>query len=639
LVLLFKKEPLTFTYSGTPNLKREGERTSVFTRRALVVMAAQTGALGLLAAKLYRVQVEEGSRYATLAESNRISARLIASPRGRILDRFGDELAGNTLNWRALLLAEETTDIAATLDRFSSLVPLDDHDRARIERELKHNRRFIPVTVKEFLNWDEMARLEVNAPDLPGVFVDAGTTRHYPHGPDLAHIVGYVAPPSEQDLGDDPVLALPGVRVGRAGVEMFHEDDLRGDAGEVQMEVNSVGRVIRELDRHDGTPGDTLGLTIDAALQKSILDRLGDAAASAVVMDCTNGEVLAMTTTPSFDPSLFDSGVSEKQWVEWTSNRRTPLINKATAGVYPPGSTFKMAVGLAGLRAGTLTMTDRIFCPGYITVGDTRFHCWRKRGHGSLDLHGGLKHSCDVFFYEVARRTGIDPVAAVANEFSLGVDPGVDLPGARKGLMPTKAWRRKHGHAWTIGDTISCGIGQGYIEATPLQLATYCSRIATGRAVVPHVTRTINAELQPGTKPDDYPAMDIPDDALAAVRAGMFAVVNEAGGTAVHARLGIPGMQLAGKTGSSQVRHVSRWAREHGHFNSAALPWEFRPHALFICFAPYDAPRYAVAVVVEHGNAGADVAAPLARDIMRDTILRDPVNRQVAPGQALAQGT
>ena len=618
-------------------MKQEGKRNGVFTRRALLLMAGQTAALAALGVKLYRVQVEQGAKYATLAESNRVSARLIASPRGRILDRFGTVLAGNNLNWRALILAEETTDVQATLAAFDRLVSLDDHDRARIERDLKHNRRFIPVTVKDFLNWDEMAKIEVNAPDLPGVFVDVGTTRYYPMGPDLAHIVGYVAPPSEQDLGDDPVLALPGVRVGRAGIEQFREEDLRGDAGEVQMEVNSVGRVIRELDRTEGAPGDTVGLTIDTELQRTILGRLGDAAASAVVMDCTNGEVLAMTTTPSFDPALFDSGVSEKQWIEWTSDRKTPLINKATAGVYPPGSTFKMAVGLAGLKAGSITTETYINCPGFIDLGDTRFHCWRKRGHGSLNLRGGLKNSCDVFFYEVARRTGIDAIAETANTLSFGVDTGIDLPGARKGLMPTQAWRRRHGHAWNIGDTISCGIGQGYIQATPLQLATYTSRIATGRAVVPHVTRTIADALQSGTKPEDFPLLDLPEEALQVVRGGMFAVVNEYAGTAPHARLNIPGVQLAGKTGSSQVRHVSRWAREHGHFNSASLPWEFRPHALFVCFAPYDAPRYAVAVVVEHGNAGADVAAPLARDIMTDTLTRDPARRQVAPGQTVAQ--
>jgi penicillin-binding protein 2 len=247
-------------------------------------------------------------------------------------------------------------------------------------------------------------------------------------------------------------------------------------------------------------------------------------------------------------------------------------------------------------------------------------------------VHGGLKHSCDVFFYEVARRAGIDAIAETANKFSFGVDTGVDLPGARSGLMPTQAWRRRHGHAWNIGDTISCGIGQGFVIATPLQLATYVSRIATGRAVVPHVTRLMSGVAQPGGRPEDWPVMDVPEEALAAVRGGMFAVVNEPGGTAVHARLDLPGVQLAGKTGSSQVRRVSRWAREHGHFNSASLPWEFRPHALFVCFAPYDSPRYAVAVVVEHGNAGADVAAPLARDIMTDALLRDPARRVVARG-------
>jgi penicillin-binding protein 2 len=617
-------------------VKQEGRRNGVFTRRALLMMGAQTAALGALAIKLYRVQVEQGAKYATLAESNRVSARLIAAPRGQIIDRFGQVLAGNTLNWRALILAEETTDVQATLEAFNRLVPLEDHDRARIERDLKHNRRFIPVTVKDFLNWEEMSKIEVNAPDLPGVLVDVGTTRHYPFGPDLAHIVGYVAPPSEKDLGDDPVLALPGVRVGRAGVEQFHEEDLRGDAGEVQMEVNSVGRVIRELDRRDGTPGDTIGLTIDSDLQRTVLGRLGDAAASAVVMDCTNGEVLAMTTTPSFDPSLFDSGLSEKQWIEWTSNRKTPLINKATAGVYAPGSTFKMLVGMAGLRAGSITTETRINCPGYIDLGDTRFHCWRKHGHGSLDMHGGLKNSCDVFFYEVARRTGIDAIAEVGRKFSFGVDTGIDLPGARKGLMPTQEWRRKHGHAWTIGDTINCGIGQGYIEATPLQLATYVSRIATGRAVVPHVTRKVAGALSGQATSDDYAVMDIAEESLQAVRGGMFAVVNDYNGSAKNAKLDIPGVQMAGKTGSSQVRHVSRWAREHGNFKSANLPWEFRPHALFVCFAPYDAPRYAVSVVVEHGNAGAEVAAPLARDIMTDTLLRDPVKRDVAPGQTVA---
>ena len=612
--------------------KKENKRSSVFTRRALLVGGTQLSVLGLLGAKLYQVQVVEGARYATLAESNRISARLTAPPRGRVLDRFGTVIGGNRLNYRALLTAELSQDVELTLDTFAKTVILPDHERARIDREMRRRRRFIPIILREFLTWEDMARIEVNAPDLPGVFVDVGTTRVYPYGPALAHVVGYVAPPSEADMGDDAMLALPGIRVGRAGMEKAQDLSLRGKAGAVQMEVNAVGRVIRELERQEGTQGQDLGLTIDLDLQNSVLKRLGDESASAVVMDCRNGEVLAMTTNPSFDPSLFNSGVSQTQWVEWTRNRRAPLINKATSGLYAPGSTFKMVVGAAGLEAKTITPGDRISCPGYLDLGDTRFHCWNKNGHGALDVRGALKGSCDVFFYEVARRTGIDRVAAMANRFGIGIDLDLDLPGAKKGLMPTRAWRMGQGKAWNIGDTISCGIGQGYIQTTPLALCTYVSRVAVGRAVQPHLTRTIGGVLQKGAAAADYPGMGLPERTMHLLRDGMFGVVNEGGGTAPVARLGIPGVQMAGKTGSSQVRRVSREQREHG-FRSENLPWEYRPHALFVCYAPYDAPKYAVAVVVEHGNAGAAAAAPLGRDIMTDVLTRDPAGHRDSPAR------
>ncbi len=617
-------------------MKRETRKTGVFTRRALIVAGGQMAALGVLGWRLYQAQVVDGARYTMLANSNRISSRLIAPPRGRILDRFGTVVAGNKLNWRALLVAEETDNIDATLDTFERIVPLGEHERARIDREIKRRRRFIPILVRDFLSWDDMARIEVNAPDLPGILVDVGTTRIYPFGPTLAHVVGYVAPPNEQDAAEDPMMSLPGMRVGRSGMEKADDVKLRGRAGAVQLEVNAGGRVIRELDRQEGTAGADLGLTIDAVLQQQVLGRLGDESASAVVLDCRNGEVMAMATNPSFDPTLFDSGISQAQWIEWTNNRRTPLINKATAGVYPPGSTFKLAVAMAGLEAKTLTTGDRINCPGYLDIGDTRFHCWSKYGHGSLDLHGGLKNSCDVFFYEVARRTGIDRIAAMAHRFGLGTEIGIELPGTRTGLIPTREWRQAHGHPWEIGDTVVSGIGQGYVQVTPLQLATYVARVATGRAVQPHLTRQLDNRMQPGSNAADWPAMGLPDSYFHAVRSGMWAVVNEPHGTAPLARLTIPGVQLAGKTGSAQVRRVSRELREHGHFNSANLPWEFRPHALFVAFAPYDAPRYAVSVVVEHGNAGADVAGPIARDIMTDTLLRDPAERQDS-GQKLAQ--
>lgn len=617
-------------------MRRETRRSNVFTRRALLLMGGQVAVLGGLAARLYQVQVVEGGRYATLAQENRVSARLIAPPRGRMLDRFGTVVAGNKLNWRALLVAEQTNDVPATLDAFSKIIPIADGERARIEREVHRHRTFIPVMVREFLNWDEMAAIEVNAPDLPGIMVDVGTTRMYPFGEQFAHVVGYVAPPTEADVADDPELSLPGLRVGRAGLEKQYDLDLRGRAGAVRLEVNAYGRVIRELDRQEGEAGEEIGLTIDAALQQAAIKHLGDECASAVVLDCNNGEVLAMASTPSFDPSLFDSGVSQAQWTEWSQDKRVPLLSRATAGLYAPGSTFKMAVAMAALEAGSITPNDTFDCPGYFDLGTARFHCWRKGGHGVLNLRGGLKNSCDVFFYEVAKRVGMDRIAGMANRFGLGTTLDIDLPGVRAGLIPTREWRLGHGHAWNLGDTVVAGIGQGFIQVSPLELATYAARVATGHKVVPHLTRKLGGTMQPGSDPSDWPAMDLTDRYLHVVREGMWAVVNEAGGTAPQARLPDQRWQMAGKTGSSQVRRVSREQREEGNFDSAKLPWEMRPHALFVAFAPYDTPRYALSVVVEHGNAGAAAAGPIARDIMMDTLQRDPAGRDELPEAKVA---
>ncbi|MFC7552506.1 penicillin-binding transpeptidase domain-containing protein [Pseudoroseomonas wenyumeiae] len=352
-----------------------------------------------------------------------------------MLDRQNRVIAANDLNWRALLTAEQTQDVNATLETFNALIPLTEQERARIEREVRRRRRFVPVTVREFLSWEEMARIEVNSPDLPGISVDVGTTRQYPWADHLAHVVGYVALPAEADMDGDPLLELPGIRVGRSGIEKFHDKLLRGNAGTVQFEVNAVGRVIRELDRREGARGQDVGISIDAELQKVVRDKIEEGT-SVVVMDARNGEVLALASQPSFDPNLFSSGISAAQWKEWTRSRSTPLINKATNGLYAPGSTFKMVVGLAALEAKTVTATERIYCPGHYDLGDTRFHCWRRFGHGSLDMRGAIKHSCDVYFYEIAKRTGIDKITAMAKRFGMGVPLDIELPGTRSGFSP-----------------------------------------------------------------------------------------------------------------------------------------------------------------------------------------------------------
>ncbi len=613
-------------------VKREEERRrSVFTRRALAIGGAQLGIFGFLGWLLHTLQVDQGERFATLAEENRISARLLSPPRGRVLDRNGQVVAGNRLNWRALLVAEQTSDVNATLETFNRIVPLAEHERARIEREVRRRRRFVPVIVREFLTWEEMARIEVNAPDLPGILIDVGTTRIYPEGEHLAHIVGYVAPPAERDMDGDPLLQLPGVRVGRAGIERHHDQVLRGRAGAVQLEVNAVGRVIRELDRREGLQGADVEISVDAELQKTIRGKIEEGT-SVVVMNARNGEVLAMASQPSFDPHLFNAGVTAQQWREWTAGRATPLINKTTNGLYAPGSTFKMVVALAALEARVATPFDRVFCPGHFDLGDTRFHCWNRNGHGSVDMRTSLKVSCDVYYYEIARRVGINRIAAMARRLGLGVDLEIELPGTRRGLVPTREWREAQGRPWAMGDTVVHGIGQGFYQLTPLSLCVMTARLASGRALQPHLTRAIGGRPVRGARPEDWPSLGIPERDLRLMRDAMWSVVNEGGGTAQASRLPGGFGMMAGKTGTTQVRRVSREQRERG-FNVRTLPREWRPHALFVGYAPHDNPLYAVSVVVEHGTSGSGAAAPLARDALVETFNRF---RTAPPGPRVA---
>jgi penicillin-binding protein 2 len=619
-------------------MKRERGRRAVFTRRMLLVGAGQVAIMGAMGARLYQLQVVESERYKTLAEENRISVRLIPPPRGRLTDRFGEPIAANRQNWRAMLVAERTDDVGATLATFSEIVPLSEADRARVERELRRRRRFVPVVVRDHLEWEEMARLEVNAPDLPGIMTDVGQSRIYPGGEAFAHVIGYVAPPAEADLDGDPMLELPGIRVGRAGLERAHDRTLRGRAGSVQLEVNAVGRVIRELSREEGTPGQDVTTTLDAGLQQFAAERIAAEAAAAVVLDARNGEVMAMVSSPSFDPSLFDTGVSTAQWRAWTTNPRAPLINKAIAGLYAPGSTFKMVVALAALEARLVSPGERIFCAGVTQLGDARFHCWKRGGHGWLEMREALKQSCDCYFYEVAKRTGIDRIAAMANRFGLGVDPEVELPGARAGLIPTRAWKRAtQGVAWQQGETLVHGIGQGFIQTTPLQLAVMTARLVNGgRSVAPHLTRAIGGQAVRGARAEDWPLIGIPEAHLRLMRDAMTGVVNERGGTAYASRLPDElGARMGGKTGTTQVRRITLAERERGLRRQQDLPYEWRHHALFVGFAPAEDPVYACAVIIEHGGGGSAAAAPVARDIMAETLRRDPARREALPEPAL----
>lgn len=612
-------------------LHRDGDRTKLFTRRLVMLGAGKAALISALVGRMYYLQIVEAEKYRTLAEENRINLRLLPPPRGRIVDRFGVPMAVNQQNFRVLLVSEQARDVGRTLDALATIIPLSDSDRQRVTREVKRKRSFVPVTVRENLSWQEMARIQVNAPDLPGIVIDEGLARYYPFAEESAHVLGYVAAVSEDDLTGDPLLELPGFRIGKAGIEREFDLALRGTGGTSQVEVNAVGRVIRELSREEGEPGAEVALTLDSRIQRVAHAALGEESGTCVVMDVMTGDLLAFASTPGYDPNAFNRGLTPAEWKALVSNPKAPLTNKPIAGQYAPGSTFKMLVALAALEAGVIKPEQTVFCPGHMTLGNARFHCWKRGGHGHMHMTDALKHSCDVYFYEVAKRLGVDRIADMATRFGLGKETGINLPGERPGLIPTRAWKQAAlGDIWHKGETLIAGIGQGYILTTPLQLAVMTARLANGGiAVSPRLTRQdITAE---GALVDRAPLangdMGISRAALQIVQQGMWDVVNAPGGTAGRSKLAAELGEMAGKTGTAQVRRITKAEREAGVFKNEDLPWERRDHALFVCYAPYDAPRYAVAVVVEHGGGGSAVAAPIAKTVMEETLRLDPARR------------
>ena len=612
-------------------MQQEAERGRRFARRALLLGGAQLAVFGGLAARLWQLQVEDGARYALLAEANRANERLLAPPRGRVLDRHGRLLAGNLPTFRLRLVREQAGDVARALDLLAALIELPPERRAAVLAVAGRRPGFVPFTVRDDLSWDEVAKVALRVPDLPGVLLDSDLVRDYPQGDALAHVLGYVGAVSEAELAADrdPLLALPDFRIGKTGVERSYELALRGRAGLSRVEVNAIGREIRELDRKEGAPGADLALGLDLDLQRFCFARLSsELAASAVVLDVATGDVLAMASVPSFAPTAFAGGLSAATWAELRDNPRTPLVNKCIRGQYPPGSTFKLMTALAALESG-ISPTLQVPCTGSVALGNAEFHCWREHGHGRLGLVEAIEQSCDVYFYELARRIGIDPIAAMARRFGLGEPTGIDLPGERAGLVPSRAWKQAtYGRGWLKGETLVCGIGQGYVEATPLQLAVMTARLANGgRAVQPRLVPA-TAGLTPPL------AMGLDPAALDLVRRGMQQVVNGQRGTARAAALDLPGVEVAGKTGTSQVRRITKADRLANRQKRTDIPWEQRDHALFVCYAPVAAPRYAVAVVVEHGIGGAKVAAPIARDILRKALELDPAGG--GPGRLAA---
>lgn len=578
-------------------------------------MGAMSTILGL---RMQHLQIEQADQYRLLAEENRINIHLIAPVRGEIFDRHGILIGANEQNYRVVLRREDVDDPEKVLYDLSKLIGMSDEDMARVKEELAKRSRPVPITVADRLSWEDLSQVAVNAPALPGITPEVGLSRFYPRGSDFAHIVGYVGPVSDYDLSKldevDPVLLIPKFQLGKTGAEAKLEDKLRGQAGSKRVEVNAAGRVMRELGRDESSKGQSAQLTIDARLQNFVQARLDGESAAAVVIDVNSGDLVAIGSAPAFDPNLFVRGISVRDYRSLTENTYRPLANKAVQGTYPPGSTFKIITALAALEEGLVGPEETVWCPGHTEVAGRRFHCWKRGGHGWVGLHDSLKLSCDVYYYDMAQRVGIDKISAMARRLGLGERHNVPMSAVSEGLTPTKQWKReKRGAEWVIGDSLNASIGQGFVLASPLQLAVMTARLATNRTVSPRLVKAVEGVEEPSGAGEP---LGLSERSARYVRQAMFGVSNERRGTAYSTRIEEEAYRMAGKTGTSQVRNITKAERARGVFRNEDLPWERRDHALFVGYAPVEDPKYAVAVVVEHGGGGSSVAAPIARDII-----------------------
>ena len=601
-------------------MKKENEGRKILTRRLFLFGGVQATLISILVGRMYYLQVVESEEYSLLADENRINLRLLPPPRGKILDRNGNELAGNQRNYRVIIIPEQTKSVNKTLNALRNIYPLGKYEISKILREVKKRKGFVPVTVAENLTWGEFSKVNVNAPDLPGIQPEIGESRFYPYGNAFAHVIGYVGIVDSKEMGDEPLLSLPGFRVGKVGVEKSFEKKLRGSAGVSRVEVNAYGRIIREINRKEGGSGDNINLTLDSKLQVYISKKLNNISASVVVMNIHSGDILALVSSPSYNPHSFNVGISNYEWQRLINNPKNPLLNKAIGGQYPPGSTFKMMVALAAIENGIISLNHKVTCRGSVELGNEKFHCWKSDGHGDMDLLSSIQQSCDVFFYEIAKRVGIDRIASMAKLFGLGEKTGILIPSERLGNIPTRKWKKdEFGKSWQLGETLHAGIGQGYVLTTPIQLALMMSRLCNGGlAINPRLI--MNNDNQPNVE-----TINVSKKSLDLILEGLSLVTNSPMGTAYKARITDPNWEIIGKTGTSQVRSISQIERETRVLKNEERPWEERDHALYVAAFPKKSLTYAASVVVEHGGSGSSTAAPIAKDIfefMKSNIIK-----------------
>ncbi len=578
-------------------------------RRAVIFGGVQAAAGFALLSRLYYLQFVHGDEFALQAEGNRAKMQLIIPPRGIISDRYGTAMAMNHVNYRLIIEPDIRAIARETLKQLTPLMQLSEKEVKTLSEAINRRKVGIPIVVREHLSWDEVARIQYHLPELPVATIDEGQWRHYPFADHSSHLLGYVgkvSPEEVKDKEDQPLLKVPEMKIGKNGIELLYEERLQGKAGAKQIEVNASGSPVRELERKPPVAGDPLPLTIDNRLQEYCVERLGDESGAVVVMNVHTGEVLALVSVPAFDPNEFSKGIKYNYYESLKANKKAPLMNKAISGQYPPGSTFKMIMALAALKSGKYKESTRIYCPGSFWLGNHSFGCWKREGHGSMNMTQAIEQSCDVYFYTVAREIGIDAIAAMSREFGLGEKTGLGLSGERPGIVPSPEWKRKAGRgAWNPGETINSSIGQGDSLTTPMQLAVMTARMVNGgKKILPRLLLHEDDKLMG--------ELDIPPEFLEVIHRGMHDVVNGSHGTARGSRIADEAYAFGGKTGTSQVRRLLIPGQDQ-----SKIPWEFRHHAWFVGYAPVGNPDICCSVIIEHGGGGSSAAAPVAKDVLQ----------------------
>ncbi|MFP5330160.1 MAG: penicillin-binding protein 2 [Alphaproteobacteria bacterium] len=586
-----------------------------FSRRMMLVGGAQAAIGGLLVGRLGYLAVSQNEKYQLLSEENRVQLIVVPPRRGWLVDRHGKPIAINRSDFRVDIIPQQLENPEATLKELAKLLQLDRDDLDRILADLKESKGFKPVEVASSVPYDQYAAVTVRLPELPGVQPTRGFSRFYPDGPAVAHLVGYVGTVSEKEYEAEknPLLITPGFKIGKAGLEKTLEPYLRGIPGGQRVEVTARGRLVKELDPKPDRSGRTVQLGIDADVQTFAARRMGDESGSLVLMDCHTGDMLAFVSMPAFDPNSFSQGIGRTEWRMLSEDDHLPLLNKVTQGLYPPGSTIKPMNALALLQHG-VDPKERVFCPGGYRLGNRFFRCLGR--HGSVDMRRAIAKSCNTYFYAMGHRVGYDRIAPMAKRLGLGQKFDLPLVTQNYGTVPDSAWKaRKYAQNrrlverpdWTASDTLNASIGQGFLLLNPLQLGVMAARIASGRNVQP---KLIGVHRQP------EPLLGLPDEHLEVVRGAMWEVVN-GDGTAGASRLPLEGIAMSGKTGTAQVRRIAGGQRGQGG------DWKYRDHGLFVFFGPSHDPRYAGAVVIEHGMGGARAAAPVAKDVLTFLFDRD----------------